>query len=332
MAESRLVLAHSLSDARSSATSVPDPNDNENLAEQNIGRSAGLPELVAPQRHLGRWAAAVFVVLMLGWVGYSVYTNPSIDHGAISDFMFSGAILQGLKTTLILALLAGLLSIALGTVIALFRLSGNPVLTAVAQGYVWVFRGTPLLVQILILGNFSLFYPELAIVVPFTDITLVSADTNSILTMFTASVLALGLHDAAYMAEIIRSGIQSVDKGQTEASRALGLPGWVMQTRIVLPQALRVIIPPAGNNFINMLKMTSLVAVIAGGDLLTQAQNLSAANLKTIELLLVASAWYLIVVTVFSVGQMMVEKRLGRGYSRRSSRAAISLRLRRISK
>lgn len=282
--------------------------------------SAALPEIVAPQRYFGRWSAGIAVAVLIVWAGYSVYTNPSIDHEAIADFMFSGAILMGLQTTLILALLAGLLSVVLGTVIALFRLSGNPVLTFVAAGYVWIFRGTPLLVQILILGNFSLFYANLSLTIPFTNVTLFSVDTNTVLTMFTASVLALGLHDGAYMSEIIRSGIQSVDRGQVEASRALGLSRWLMQTRVILPQALRVIIPPAGNNFINLLKMTSLVAVIAGGDLLTQAQNVSAANLKTIELLLVASAWYLIVVSVFSVGQMIVERRLARGLHRTATR------------
>lgn len=278
--------------------------------------SAGLPEIVAPQRHIGRWMSAVTVGALLVWVMYSVYTNPSIDHAAIADFMFSDAILKGLQTTLVLAVLAGALSVVLGAVIALFRLSGNPVLTFISQGYVWIFRGTPLLVQILILGNFSLFYANLSLTIPFTNITLFSVDTNTVLTMFVASVLALGLHDGAYMSEIIRSGIQSVDRGQVEASRALGLSRWLMQTRIILPQALRVIIPPAGNNFINLLKMTSLVAVIAGGDLLTQAQNLSAANLKTIELLIVASVWYLIVVSVFSIGQMFIERRLGRGRTR----------------
>lgn len=278
--------------------------------------SAELPELVAPQRHIGRWISAVIVAALLVWVMYSVYNNPSIDHTAISDFMFSDAILKGLGTTLVLAVLAGLLSVILGAIIALFRLSGNPVLTFIAQGYVWIFRGTPLLVQILILGNFSLFYPNLSLTIPFTQVTLYSVDTNTVLTMFVASVLALGLHDGAYMSEIIRSGIQSVDRGQIEASRALGLSRWLMQTRIIMPQALRVIIPPAGNNFINLLKMTSLVAVIAGGDLLTQAQNVSAANLKTIELLIVASVWYLIVVSVFSIGQMFIERRLGRGRAR----------------
>lgn len=291
---------------------------------------APLPDQVARRHYWGRWIAATLVLAVLVWVGRSLYQNPSIDHEAISRYMFSDPILEGLRTTLVLAVLAEALSVVLGTVVALCRLSHNPVLSSLAWLYVWVLRGTPLLVQILILGNFSLFYQQLTLEIPFLGLTLGSWDTNSVLTMFVASVLALGLHDAAYSSEVVRAGIQSVDVGQVEASRALGMGRLLMLRRIVLPQALRVIIPPAGNNFINLLKMTSLVAVIAGGDLLTQAQNISAANLKTVELLLVASAWYLIVVSVFSVLQSMLERRLARGNARsapaRSARVARMLR------
>ncbi len=292
----------------------------------------GIPTEVAPQRHWGRWLAAAAVVTMLVWVVRSVYANPSIDHSAIASFMFSDPILQGLRTTLVLAFLAEALSLVLGTVLALCRLSPNPVLSSVSWLYVWLFRGTPLLVQILILGNFSLFYHQLSLDVPFLGVTLASWDTNDVLTMFVASVLALGLHDAAYSSEVIRGGIQSVDEGQLEASRALGLSKLVTLSKVVMPQAMRVIIPPAGNNFINLLKMTSLVAVIAGGDLLTQAQNVSAANLKTVELLLVASAWYLVIVSVFSVLQAILERRLARGRGRgSSSHGQVRARLARLS-
>lgn len=277
---------------------------------------AGLPDVVARKYHWGRWVSAIIVLAVVFWVGRSVYRNESIDHDAIGRYFFSEPILDGLRTTLVLAVLAEALSLVLGTVIALCRLSRNPVLSTVAWFYVWIFRGTPLLVQILILGNFSLFYQNLTLEIPFLGITIGSWDTNSVLTMFVASVLALGLHDAAYSSEVIRAGIQSVDVGQLEACRALGMGRSLSLRKIVLPQALRVIIPPAGNNFINLLKMTSLVAVIAGGDLLTQAQNISAANLKTVELLLVASAWYLIIVSVFSAAQSLLERRLSRGSSR----------------
>jgi len=296
--------------------------------------AADLPDQVAPQRHWGRWLAAVVVVVLLVWLGRSVYTNPSIDHDTVGRFLFADPILKGLRTTLVLAFLAEALSLALGTVLALCRLSPTPVLSSVSWLYVWIFRGTPALVQILILGNFSLFYHRLSIDVPFTDVTLASWDTNSVLTMFVASVLALGLHDAAYSSEVIRAGIQSVDEGQLEASRALGLSRLQTLKTVVMPQAMRVIIPPAGNNFINLLKMTSLVAVIAGGDLLTQAQNVSAANLKTIELLLVASFWYLVVVSVFSVLQAILERRLSRGHGRGNStrtRSTMRARIARLS-
>jgi polar amino acid transport system permease protein len=157
-------------------------------------------------------------------------------------------------------------------------------------------------VQILIWGNLALLFEHIG---PFP--------TNAVMTPFVASVLALGLNEAAYMAEIVRAGILAVDRGQYEASMALGMPRALALRRIILPQALRVIIPPAGNQFISLLKATSLVSVIAGGDLLTAAENISSANLHTIELMLVATFWYLVLTTITSVGQFFVERRLGRG-------------------
>lgn len=278
--------------------------------------ASGLPDEVAKRYYWGRWVAGVVVLTLFIWAAQSIYTNPSIDHNAVTKYFFSKPILDGLKTTLILAILAEVLAVGIGTVIALWRMSTNPVLSAIAWFYVWLFRGTPLLVQILILGNFSLFYQNLSIQVPFTDITLHSWDTNSVLTMFVASVLALALNEGAYFSEIARGGIQSVDRGQLEASHALGMGKGLTLWKVVLPQAVRVIIPPAGNDFINLLKMTSLVSVIAGGDLLTQAQNISAANLKTVELLLVASGWYLIIVSIFTVLQTLLERRVARGNAR----------------
>ena len=167
--------------------------------------------------------------------------------------------------------------------------------------YVWLLRGTPLLVQILVWGNFALLFATIG---PFK--------TNDLLTPFVASLVALGLNEAAYMAEIVRAGILAVDRGQHEASLALGMSRALALRRIVLPQALRVIIPPAGNQFVSLLKATSLVSVIAGGDLLTAAQNISSANLHTIELMLVATFWYLAITSISSLGQLYIERRLGR--------------------
>ncbi len=181
------------------------------------------------------------------------------------------------------------------------RLSPSPVLRLGSGFYTWVFRGTPLLVQILLWGNLALLFEHIG---PF--------DTNSVMTPFVASVVALGLNEAAYMAEVVRGGILAVDRGQFDASLALGMPRALAMRRIILPQALRVIIPPAGNQFISLLKATSLVSVIAGGDLLTAAENISSANLHTIELMLVATFWYLAITTVTSLGQFALERRLAR--------------------
>src|SRR5487761_2482585 len=176
-----------------------------------------------------------------------------------------------------------------------------PVLRLASGFYTWLLRGTPLLVQILIWGNLALLFEYLG---PFL--------TNDVLTPFVASVIALGLNEGAYMAEIVRAGIIAVDRGQNDAALALGMSHPLALRRIILPQALRVIMPPAGNQFISLLKATSLVSVIAGGDMLTAAQNISSANLHTIELMLVATFWYLVLPTIASLGQHYPEPRLGR--------------------
>jgi len=294
------------------------------MVEANLG-SAKIPSIVAPRRHVGRWVAGVVLLAILVMICVSTYQNHNLNHAAIRHFLFSGAILRGLRTTIVLAVLSQIIGTALGLFIAILRLSRNPVSTAVGWLYVWLFRGTPLLVQVLIWGNFALFYPRLTVGIPFTDLSITSYDTNHVLTAFVSSVLALSLNEAAYMAEIIRAGILSVDPGQTEATRALGLSRTQALRKVVLPQAMRVIVPPSGSQFINMLKMTSLVSVIAGGDLLTQAQNISAANLRTIELLVVATAWYLLVTSVSSIGQAMLERRLARGSSASTSPSTLTM-------
>lgn len=282
-------------------------------APQPVSLSA--PDEIAPQRHLGRWATAAVLILLAALIAYTLFTNSNLNHRAIGHFFLSAAILHGLTVTIELAVISQAAGMLLGLLVALLRLSQNPVARTVGSAYVWLFRGTPLLVQILIWGNFALFYKHLTIGIPGTSWTLASFNTNHVLTAFVASLLALSLNEAAYMAEIIRSGLLSVDPGQHEAARAMGLSPAQTLRKVVLPQALRVIIPPSGNQFINMLKMTSLVSVIAGGDLLTQAENISAANLRTMELLLVASAWYLLVTTIASIGQALLERRFNRGHS-----------------
>ncbi|MEO6972537.1 MAG: amino acid ABC transporter permease [Rhodoferax sp.] len=263
--------------------------------------SAGTASRVVPLRRPGLWATSAVVGVLLAMLVVSVWRNPNIIHPVITQYQFAPAILAGLRTTIVLALLAAVIGLVLGVVLAVMRLSASPVLRLGSGAYTWLLRGTPLLVQILIWGNLALLFQHIG---PF--------DTNKLMTPFVASVVALGLNEAAYMAEIVRAGILAVDRGQYEASLALGMPRTLAMRRIILPQALRVIIPPAGNQFISLLKATSLVSVIAGGDLLTAAQNISSANLHTIELMLVATFWYLVLTTITSIGQYFVERRLGR--------------------
>ncbi|HEY7904707.1 MAG TPA: amino acid ABC transporter permease [Casimicrobiaceae bacterium] len=256
---------------------------------------------IVPRRRPWLWLASAVVVVLAAAVAVSIFRNPGIDHAAIVQHQFAPAILHGLRTTVILALLAGAVGVVLGTLLAVMRLSTSAILRVASFGYTWLFRGTPLLVQILIWGNLALLFTTLG---PF--------DTNAVMTPFVASVVALGLNEAAYMGEIVRAGILAVDRGQHDAAVALGMSRALAMRRIILPQALRVIIPPAGNQFISLLKATSLVSVIAGGDLLTAAENISSANLRTIELMLVATFWYLVLTSVASAGQYWLERRVAR--------------------
>ncbi len=258
---------------------------------------------VVPLRRPGLWIASTVAAAAFVLLAVSVWRNPNIDHAAIARYQFAPAILAGLRTTLLIALASELVGLLLGTLLAVGLMSGSWVLRMGSRLYVWLLRGTPLLVQIIVWGNLALLFPHLG---PFS--------TNAVLTPFVASIVALGLNEAAYMAEVVRAGLLSVDRGQYEASTALGMRRGLALRRIILPQALRVIVPPAGNQFISLLKATSLVSVISGGDLLTAAENISSANLHTIELMLVATFWYLLVTTVAGAGQHVLERRLGRAH------------------
>jgi polar amino acid transport system permease protein len=268
-----------------------------------------------PRRHYGQSAFAVVAVVFVLSVTVSIYRNPNIDHPTIAEFITSAPIMQGLVTTIQLTVLAAVIGSAIGLVVALMRMSSNRVLQSLAWLYLWFFRGVPLLVQILFWGNFGLFFSHLELGVPFTDIQFFSVPTATVVTTFVASVIGLALHESAYMAEIFRGGILGVDRGQTDAAQALGMGRLQALRRIVLPQALRVIIPPAGNQYISLLKASSLVSVIAGGDLLTRAENIGAVTLRSLELLAVATFWYLVIVSVASIGQYFVERHYGRGYA-----------------
>jgi polar amino acid transport system permease protein len=269
-----------------------------------------------PVRHPGRWIATAVVVLLLVDLGDSIATNPRFGWSIIRQYLFSSRILLGLVTTLELTAIAMAIGIALGVVLAVMRLSPNPLLSTVSWVYVWFFRGTPVYVQILFWGFFAALYPRISIGLPFGGPQLYHADTNTVITIFVAAILGLGLNEAAYMAEIVRAGILSVSEGQTDAAYALGMTRLQTTRRIVLPQAMRLIIPPTGNETISMLKTSSLVSVIAVTELLYASQQIYAVNYDTIQLLIVASIWYLAVTTVLSIAQYYIERRYRRGSSR----------------
>ncbi|MFD4260814.1 amino acid ABC transporter permease [Streptomyces sp. NPDC058534] len=268
-----------------------------------------------PVRRPGRWIASAVLMFLLVFLLEGWASNERMQWATVGDHLFAPVVLEGLATTLWLTAAAMAIGIAGGVALAVMRRSANPLLSRLSWLYIWAFRGTPLLVQLLFWYFLAAVVPEVGLGVPWGP-TFVESDTNALVTQTTAALLGLGLHEAAYMAEIVRSGIASVDEGQTEAANALGMTRRQTLRRIVLPQALRVIIPPTGNQVISMLKTTSLVSVIAVPELLTSIQAIYSRNFQQIPLLTVACAWYLLAVSVLSVGQYYLERRYGRGASR----------------
>jgi len=264
------------------------------------------PIKAVPVPRWGQWVSAAAVLTLVAALLYSVATNDNIQWPVVREHLFEASVLRGLWVTVQLTVLAMIGGIALGIVVAVMRLSHNRVLSTVSYFYIWFFRGTPVLVQLLVWFNLALFFPRLGI-------GFVSADTNELIRPFTAALLALALNEAAYMAEVVRGGILAVDPGQNEAAQALGMTRGLTMRRIVLPQAMRVIIPPTGNETITMLKTTSLVLVVGGGDLLTRTSAIGARNFWTMEMLMVASFWYLVLTSISSYAQSHLERRFARG-------------------
>ena len=282
------------------------------LTEERMQADAPLKAI--PVRHYWRWVFAILIAVVSISFLYSLVKNPNLDIGTIREYMFKPFVLRGVGVTIMLTVVAMVIGTLLAVVLAVMRLSENPVLSTVAWVFVWFFRGTPLLVQIIFWGFLGALYETLTLGIPFTDIVFFEATTSDLIGPTMAAVLALSLNEAAYAAEIVRAGILAVDKGQEEAAEALGFTGSQTLLKIVLPQAMRMMVPPMGNETITMLKSTSLVAVIGGKDLLTAVQSVYAQNYKVIPLLVVAALWYLVLVTIMSIGQHFIEKRFGRGY------------------
>jgi polar amino acid transport system permease protein len=262
---------------------------------------------VVPLRHYGRWVSGALVLALIVLV-IRAFAQGEIDWPVVGQFFFSRVLIKGLGNTLLITLLAIVMGLALGVVFAVMRLSKNPVTNAVAGAYIWLFRGTPVYLQLLIWFN-------LALVFPTVNLFFWKGRMVDVMTPFLAALLGLGFNEGAYMTEIVRGGVLSVDRGQLEAASTLGMTRLMAMRRIVLPQAMRVIIPPIGNEFIGLLKTSSMASTIAFTELLQRAQNIYFVNAKVIELLIVAAGWYMIVVTLFTLVQNRVEARFARGQS-----------------
>ncbi|MER7835985.1 amino acid ABC transporter permease [Streptomyces sp. NPDC096040] len=257
---------------------------------------------IVPQRRYGQWVAAAAVLVLLGLAIDSVVRNKAFQWDVVADYFTSDSVLRGLWLTLWLTAVVMVLGFALGTLLAAFRLSANPVLRTVSWGYVWLFRSIPILVQLLLWFNIGALYPRV-----------LGVRTVDLLSPVAVAIVGLTLHEAAYAAEVVRGGILSVDRGQIEAANALGLSRWRRWRRIVLPQAMRAIVPPAGNMLMGTLKGTSIVSVIAVNDLLFSAQLIYHQTYQVIPLLMVATLWYTVVTSVLGIGQYYVEKHYARG-------------------
>jgi polar amino acid transport system permease protein len=287
------------------------------LEKQTGPAVAPLGDQIVPARYPGRWFAAALGLVALYLIAQSVVTNPGYKWPVAIEYLFDGTVLRGLLWTLGLTVAAMAIGITLGLIAALMRQSSNPILACLAGSYIWLFRGTPLLVQLIFWYNLAALYPQISFGVPFQE-PFYSVSTNTLITPLVAALLGLGLNEGAYMAEIIRGGLLSVDPGQREAAISLGMTPAATVRRIILPQALRVIVPPTGNQMIGMLKATSLVSILAISDLLYSVQGIYSRNFQTIPLLIVACFWYLIASTLMTALQSVIERRLGRGHGART--------------
>jgi polar amino acid transport system permease protein len=269
-------------------------------------------EPIVRLRHPGRWVSAAILAVLAAMLVNFVVTTDQLRLDLVFGYLFERSIMRGLLITIEVTAVAMLVGVALGTLLAIMRLSDNPLLRGAAGGYVWLFRGTPILVQLLFWFFLGTVLPKVSLGVPFGP-EFFSISSNTLITQFVAAILGLGLNEAAYMAEIVRAGIGSVDRGQTEAAQALSMSPGLTYRRIVLPQAARVIVPPTANELISMLKLTSLCLVIGLPELLTTAQLIYGRNFQQIPLLIVASIWYIVLTTILTIVQSRVERRMSRG-------------------
>lgn len=284
-----------------------------NYQETSVNKSApGLIKAV-PVRHPGRWAGAAIILIVAVLAIQSLATNPNFHWETFAQYVLDENVVRGVGWTLLLTVLSMAIAVTLAVLLAFMRQSDNPIFRWSSWFWVWFFRGTPVYTQLIFWGLVAVLYPKITVGVPFGP-ELLSLTTQDLLNAFWAAVLGLALNESAYLAEIFRAGLKSVDKGQIEAAEALGMRGTKIMWRIVLPQAMRVIVPPTGNETIGMLKTTSLVlAVPFTLDLTFVTNTLANRSYLPIPLLIVAAFWYLVVTSILMVGQHYIERHYGRG-------------------
>jgi polar amino acid transport system permease protein len=292
------------------------------MTDVTIGQSSDpaerkRPEAIkaVPLHHPWRWVAAVVVLAAAAGAIYTLAAAPGLNWRIVGQYLFYPQILRGILVTIELTVIAMVIGVTLGVLLAVMRLSVNPVVSTVSWFYIWFFRGTPVLVQLFFWYNIALILPHLSLGIPFTHIEWVGT-TNQIVSPFLAAILGLGLNEAAYMSEVVRAGIISVDHGQTEAAQALGMTRIGVMRRIVLPQSMRVILPPTGNETISMLKTSSLAYITTVAELFYVQSEISNATFDVVELLIVASIWYLVMTSILTFGQYYLERYFARGSAR----------------
>jgi polar amino acid transport system permease protein len=279
---------------------------------QDAASSPPEPIKAIPVRHPGRWVLVGVILVLVAMLVNSVVTNPNWEWGFQLENAFAPSVLAGVWTTLWLTVASMVLGVSLGVIVAIMRLSPNPVLSSTAWFYVWIFRGTPVLVQLVIWGNLTSLYRNISVGVPFGP-EWFTFETRNLIPPVAAALLGLALNEAAYMSEIIRAGILSVDEGQSEAASALGMSRLQTLRRIVLPQAMRVVVPPTGNETISMLKTTSLVAYVPYVELFFQTSAIGSRTFQPFPMLITASLWYLAMTSVLMVCQYYIERYYARG-------------------
>jgi len=266
--------------------------------------------VIVKSKRYGTHIAAGLIIILLAFI-INAFIEGDIAWPYVSANLFTPAVLKGVQATIIMTFLAMVLGLALGVIAALMRMSSNIVMRSVSIGYIWLFRGVPALLQLLLWFNLALIFPQI------NFFGLASVRTVDVMTPFVAALLGLGIQQGAYTAEVVRAGILSIDKGQMEAAQSIGMSRLQAMFRIILPQAMRMIVPPVGNETIGMVKLTSLASVIQYREVLRSVEDIYYVNSRVIELLIVAAIWYMVVVTILSILQFYVERYFSRGWGAR---------------